>query len=128
MYAEHVFLGEFTLCIQQFKCRQKFLDNKVIIVNMGVKSFLQLAVLVLVGAVFLKQLVDWWNASPTYVTSSLLNEDKLKHVPLHGDLQAFIQDFDGPPGQRIIKVTARLIVLVICRHSVYAREIYCFRL
>jgi hypothetical protein len=72
---------------------------------MDVKRFLQLAIVVLLGAVLLKCLMDRWNASKVYLTS-LLSDDQHKHVPLHNDLKAFIEDFDGPPGQHIVQVTA----------------------
>lgn len=70
---------------------------------------LKLGFCVVLGAVFLRYLVRRFE-DPSPLTSQSANEDLLSHVPLDEDLAEFIEQFETPPGQYIVKVS-------ICRQG-----------
>ena len=87
---------------------------------MDVHRLLHLTVTVLLGAIILRYLVGWWNSSSEF-SSSLSTKDLISHVPIHRDLAAFVEDFDGPSGQRIVEVCACTQTLPV-RHAMHPIE------
>jgi len=64
---------------------------------------LQVGLSVVFGAVLLGYLAGWFK-EPSPLTSPLANEDLLSHVTLDKDLADFLEGFESPPGQYIVKV------------------------
>lgn len=68
------------------------------------------------GALILSTLVLWCLNTltrPSMNSSCLSVEDLVSHVPFHRDLQDFIDTFEGPKEQQIIKVRSTTPVRVI---------------